>query len=194
MILFICERVCVRLCVRVCACACYCKGERRRGEKVSERELEREGGSLSANTGHEKCMEVVGVSLLERELQRKRVQTGVSELSLSLSHPAGPVAFSHAASLHTSCSTLARPVLYICFLSLLHCVVSADWEQSIPRIFMGRSPSYMFCSTERKTRGGNPIPTVSSLVYTCTCGFLNCVSTRGVVRPVLGRPSYVSHQ
>jgi len=52
---------------------------------VSERELEREGGSLSANTGHEKCMEVVGVSLLERELQRKRAQTGVSELSLSLS-------------------------------------------------------------------------------------------------------------
>ena len=53
------------VCAHARVCVCCCKGERRRGERA------REGESLSANTGHEKCMEVAGVSLPERKLQRE---------------------------------------------------------------------------------------------------------------------------
>lgn len=62
------ESVCVLLC-----------------ERANEREARRrEGGreSSSANTGHEKCMEVV-VSVCWSESCRERAETGFSERSLS---------------------------------------------------------------------------------------------------------------
>lgn len=56
------------------------------------RESERE--SLSANTGHEKCMGGCGVSLLERKLAEKEHRQGfLNSAALAVctpTHPAGP--------------------------------------------------------------------------------------------------------
>ena len=93
----------------VCVCVCVCVAAKVRGDEERERERE----SLSANTGHEKCMEVA-VSVCWSESCRERAQTGFSELwlsALSLTWPPPPrLSFSTAHFISP-----ARPHRQLCF-------------------------------------------------------------------------------